>query len=94
MPKGTPGRPACTIDGCERPHYGRGWCNMHYTRWRTHGDPLMLSQGPGHLERLRTHCPADHPYDVENTYVYRGRRHCRACRRAANVAYRARKRAS
>lgn len=24
---------------CERPHLARGWCNMHYKRWRTTGDP-------------------------------------------------------
>lgn len=25
----------CSINGCERPHYGRGWCQMHYKRWRS-----------------------------------------------------------
>jgi hypothetical protein len=27
-------RGTCTIDGCDRPHYGKGWCNPHYQRWR------------------------------------------------------------
>ena len=26
-----------------------------------------------------THCPAGHPYDEANTYIYRGWRQCRAC---------------
>lgn len=30
----------CAIDGCEKPVLGRGWCSMHYGRWRNHGDPL------------------------------------------------------
>lgn len=30
----------CAIDGCDRPHEGRGWCAFHYRRWREHGDPL------------------------------------------------------
>jgi len=30
----------CTIAGCEKPILGRGWCSMHYARWRTYGDPL------------------------------------------------------
>ncbi len=29
----------CSIEGCSRPHYGLGWCNKHYQRWRKHGDP-------------------------------------------------------
>lgn len=31
---------SCTIDGCDKPHYGRGWCSAHYQRWRRHGDPV------------------------------------------------------
>lgn len=30
----------CTIAGCESKHYARGWCDMHYRRWKRHGDPL------------------------------------------------------
>lgn len=30
----------CSIEGCSRIHYGRGWCAAHYVRWRRHGDPL------------------------------------------------------
>lgn len=28
----------CKIDGCANPRSARGWCTMHYTRYRTHGD--------------------------------------------------------
>jgi hypothetical protein len=28
-------------------------------------------------------CPADHPFDAVNTYVWQGSRYCRACRSAA-----------
>lgn len=27
----------CSVDDCDRPHYGRGWCANHYARWRRHG---------------------------------------------------------
>lgn len=37
MLKGT-----CTIEGCDKPLKGHGWCGMHYTRWRSHGDPLYV----------------------------------------------------
>ena len=30
----------CSIPGCSKPHFGRGWCQTHHYRWRTHGDPL------------------------------------------------------
>jgi Mor family transcriptional regulator len=29
----------CEVPNCDRSYYGRGYCNMHYQRWRTHGDP-------------------------------------------------------
>lgn len=28
----------CSVEGCARPHYGRGYCRPHYRRWRAHGD--------------------------------------------------------
>jgi hypothetical protein len=34
----------CKIDGCENKHYGLGWCEKHYTRWRKHGDPNIVKQ--------------------------------------------------
>jgi hypothetical protein len=61
--------------------------------------PLCVN--PAHLEPVtqqenlrrgiggpRTHCPAGHPYDETNTYVYpvTGGRYCRACGRAAHRA--------
>lgn len=31
----------CSIDACGKPVLGRGWCSTHYSRWRTHGSPLL-----------------------------------------------------
>jgi hypothetical protein len=33
----------CTIEGCDKPHFGHGWCQMHYTRNRRHGCPMRLA---------------------------------------------------
>lgn len=27
----------CSVEGCEKPRRQRGWCAMHYRRWRLHG---------------------------------------------------------
>lgn len=27
----------CSVDGCAKPAAKRGWCSMHYRRWRVHG---------------------------------------------------------
>lgn len=31
----------CTIEGCESLRVGWGWCNKHWKRWKTHGDPMF-----------------------------------------------------
>lgn len=32
---------ACKVDGCERTYLASGYCQLHYTAWRAHGDPLV-----------------------------------------------------
>lgn len=29
----------CSVEGCSRAGYARGWCAPHYNRWRRYGDP-------------------------------------------------------
>lgn len=41
MPKGFPGRPKCTIDGCDKPNDARGYCRKHYQRLMRVGDPTI-----------------------------------------------------
>ena len=59
-----------------------------------HLEPVSLRENirrgvVGEHLRRRTHCPSGHPYDDENTYRSRqGRRHCRTCLRARDVAAR------
>lgn len=36
----------CSITGCEKGVQSRGWCPMHYQRWRAHGDPLNGARKP------------------------------------------------
>lgn len=35
----------CKIAGCNKPHYSRGWCQMHYRRWTRTGSPLHYATG-------------------------------------------------
>lgn len=35
---------SCSVPGCGKPHYARGYCNPHYQRWKKHGDPLGAYQ--------------------------------------------------
>lgn len=46
----------------------------------------------GNASAERTECPKGHPYDEENTRVYNGRRHCRACDRMRPSRYKKRQR--
>lgn len=37
------GNRTCSISDCGRQHEARGWCAMHYERWKRHGDPHHVS---------------------------------------------------
>jgi hypothetical protein len=38
----------CTLPDCDRPFAARGYCSMHYQRWKKHGDPgITASVRPG-----------------------------------------------
>lgn len=34
----------CSVEGCDKSLQARGWCSMHYYRWRIHGDPLVVEE--------------------------------------------------
>ena len=35
----------CNIEGCERPYYAKGYCNLHWSRNHKRGDPLNAGRG-------------------------------------------------
>lgn len=41
----------CSVRGCERSQWSRGWCHRHYAKWYKHGDPEWMK--PTQAERLR-----------------------------------------
>lgn len=47
----------CSIDGCDSPTVGRGWCSKHYQRWLRLGDPAA------EVRELRE--PATGPCSIE-----------------------------
>ncbi len=40
-----PKRRVCKIPGCNKAHYSRGWCAMHYHRWKRYGSPMAGQPG-------------------------------------------------
>lgn len=44
----------CSIQDCPQPHLARGWCNLHYRRWRVTGDPLAKRPMPPRKRMLAT----------------------------------------
>lgn len=45
----------CSVEGCGKPHDSKGYCHMHYNRWKRTGSaltPLQLSpDGSGWIQR-------------------------------------------
>ena len=53
----------------------------------TSGENVLRGISPSARNARMTECDKGHPFDDENTYVCRGRRHCRTCRRDYMAAY-------
>jgi len=49
----------CSIDGCAKPSRCRGWCKMHYWRWKRRGDPRKGRPQRDVGERLMSHVRID-----------------------------------
>lgn len=40
-------RSKCSVDGCEKRSDSKGFCPLHYGRWKRTGDPLLTTIAPG-----------------------------------------------
>jgi hypothetical protein len=75
----------CRVRHCINPDHLEPVTHSQNVRRGTAGSAVAV------LQRMKTHCPAGHPYDEANTYQYKQKRQCRACkmewkrRRAANA---------
>ena len=39
----------CSVELCDRTSNARGWCSMHWKRWRKHGDPTKIVNVGKHI---------------------------------------------
>lgn len=47
----TLGGRVCEADGCERAHYAKGYCQVHWRRWKRDGTPGPAEIAPVHAPR-------------------------------------------
>jgi len=43
----------CTVDGCDKAHYARGWCIIHWQHHRTRQTPEWAMSGPQPIHGTR-----------------------------------------
>jgi hypothetical protein len=58
----------------------------------TERENILRGTSPQAINSRKSHCDSGHLLDERNTYLYRGKRICRACNRDAVVRYKGRKR--
>jgi hypothetical protein len=82
--------------GWERDHLcrNRACVNPDHLEAVNHWTNVARGVSPHGQNAIKTHCPHDHEYTPENTYMYRGQRHCRECMRRRNREWWARQRSA
>lgn len=77
----------CSIEGCSNVHRARGWCDMHYARWRKTNDPLLtksMKEGrePGGTKAATACLDCGRSEDKDFFLASeRGRARCKWCRK-------------
>lgn len=80
----------CVVEGCSAKVRGRGWCESHWRRWKTHGDPLAgrpsrtVARALDHDDGTRTCsvCQIRRPLDgfpLDRRGTLGRRSHCKTC---------------
>ncbi len=62
----------CSIQDCVKPAKGRGWCGMHWYRWRKHGDPLFTTRPPDSSSLAEYVDKRLHPGEVNDCWEWQG----------------------
>ena len=62
--------------------------NLSHLEPVTSRENMLRGFSPATANAKATHCPRGHPYDLFNTYLYKGHRHCVACKRENVRQYR------
>jgi hypothetical protein len=71
----------------------RSCVNVEHLKPMTIGENVLRSEESIAGRNLRkTQCKYGHPFDAENTYLYKGKRWCRKCMATRNAAWAKRKR--
>jgi hypothetical protein len=72
----------CTVRACQNLEHMELMTLGDNTRAGAERNPIVLAN------RAKTHCPRNHPYDEENTYIQPdGGRYCRACGRERTLRW-------
>jgi hypothetical protein len=89
----TPPSGVCSIGGCGKPSFCRGWCSAHYSRWQRHGDTATTKRHPPQTGQSERWCPKCGLYlPVEafgiRTKTGRPKGYCKACEATYDAEYR------
>lgn len=68
----------CSIEGCGKPSSKRCYCNVHYLRWKRHGDPLATKRRTESNLCGKKECPAAkkvwaHVHYIQNSDAYKAK---------------------